>query len=241
MTKGCSTVIAALPESSSTRQRRGCDVDSATAVAAWWKVVGAAALDSARSPRTWDLVTIANEEAAEEPDWPAWVLVVGSAAGGAIRQASTTTLTREMSDILCLVTRGRGAYQAETEPRRRARETWPWTAARKRMDLLEDLGFALDLAECDIDEEGAAAAAPESTDVLVAARRFQSGRSAAQQAYGDGKWRVGAGPMRLDWRGCVERMLSTASLAEREECVRALGTLAQVCRGACMVLVRVHA
>ena len=118
------------------------------------------------------------------------------------------------------------------------------------MDLLEDLGFALDLAECDIDEEGAAAAAPESTDVLVAARRFQSGRSAAQQAYGDGKWRVGAGPMRLDWRCCVERMLSTASLAEREECVRALGTLAQVCRsctvhawcvhgaGACMVLVR---
>ena len=96
------------------------------------------------------------------------------------------------------------------------------------MDLLEDLGFALDLAECDINEEGAAA--PESTDVLAAARRFQSGRSAAQRAYGDGKWRVGAGPMRLDWRRCVERMLSTASLAEREECVRALGTLAQVGR-----------
>ena len=95
------------------------------------------------------------------------------------------------------------------------------------MDLLEDLGFALDLEECDISEEGAAAD-PESTDVLAAARRFQSGRSAAQQAYGDGKWRVGAGPMRLDWRCCVERMLSTTSLAEREECVRALGTLAQV-------------
>ena len=70
MTKSCSTVIAALPESSSTRQRRGCDVDSATAAAAWWKVVGAAALDSARSPRTWDLVTIANEEAAESPIGP---------------------------------------------------------------------------------------------------------------------------------------------------------------------------
>jgi hypothetical protein len=97
------------------------------------------------------------------------------------------------------------------------------------MDLLEDLGFALDLEECDISEEGTAAD-PESTDVLAAARRFQSGRSAAQQAYGDGKWRVGAGPMRLDWRCCVENMLSTTSLAEREECVRALGTLAQVCR-----------
>ena len=95
------------------------------------------------------------------------------------------------------------------------------------MDLLEDLGFALDLEECDISEEGVAAD-PESTDVLAAARRFQSGRSAAQQAYGDGKWRVGAGPMRLDWRCCVERMLSTTSLAEREECVRALGILAQV-------------
>jgi len=63
--------------------------------------------------------------------------VVGSAAGGAIRQASTTTLTREMSDILCLVTRGRGAYQAETEPRRRARELGlgrqresAWTSSR---------------------------------------------------------------------------------------------------------------
>ena len=99
--------------------------------------------------------------------------------------------------------------------------------ASSAMDLLEDLGFALDLEECDISEEGAAAD-PESTDVLAAARRFQSGRSAAQQAYGDGKWRVGAGPMRLDWRCCVERMLSTTSLAEREECVRALGTLAQV-------------
>ena len=144
-----------------------------------------------------------------------------------------------MSDILCLGTRGRGAYQAELQSQDGARANLArWTAARKRMDLLEDLGFALDLAECDIDEEGAAAAAPESTDVLVAARRFQSGRSAAQQAYGDGKWRVGAGPMRLDWRCCVERMLSTASLAEREECVRALGTLAQVCRGACMVPVR---
>ena len=108
--------------------------------------------------------------------------------------------------------------------------------AAARMDLLEDLGFALDLEECDISEEGAAAS-PESTDVLAASRRFQSGRSAAQHAYGDGKWRVGAGPMRLDWRCCVEHMLSTASLAEREECVRALGTLAQVCRGACMVLV----
>ena len=107
------------------------------------------------------------------------------------------------------------------------------------MDLLEDLGFALDLEECDINEEGVAAA-PESTDVLAAARRFQSGRSAAQQAYGDGKWRVGAGPMRLDWRGCVERMLSTASLAEREECVRALGTLAQVCRGAMVCAWCVH-
>ena len=104
------------------------------------------------------------------------------------------------------------------------------------MDLLEDLGFALDLEECDISEEGVTAS-PESTDVLAASRRFQSGRSAAQHAYGDGKWRVGAGPMRLDWRCCVEHMLSTASLAEREECVRALGTLAQVCRGACMVLV----
>ena len=109
---------------------------------------------------------------------------------------------------------------------RRAREAS--TEMDMDMDLLEDLGFALDLAECDINEEGAAA--PESTDVLAAARRFQSGRSAAQRAYGDGKWRVGAGPMRLDWRGCVERMLSTASLAEREECVRALGTLAQVGR-----------
>ena len=97
------------------------------------------------------------------------------------------------------------------------------------MDLLEVERESEILEECDISEEGAAAD-PESTDVLAAARRFQSGRSAAQQAYGDGKWRVGAGPMRLDWRCCVERMLSTTSLAEREECVRALGTLAQVCR-----------
>ena len=95
------------------------------------------------------------------------------------------------------------------------------------MELLEDLGLSLDLAECDIDGEGPDTD-PETADVLAAARRFQSGRSAAQQAYGDGKWRVGSGPMRLDWRGCVDRMLSTASLAEREECARALGTLAQV-------------
>lgn len=95
------------------------------------------------------------------------------------------------------------------------------------MDLLEDLGLALDLEVCTDEAEGADD--PQTTvDVLAAARRFHSGRSAAQQAYGDGKLRVGAGPMRLDWSGCVDRMLSTASLVEREECARALGTLAQV-------------
>ena len=50
------------------------------------------------------------------------------------------------------------------------------------MDLLEDLGFSLEDLQGEEEEEEETAL--ETTDVVVAASRFQSGRSAARHANG---------------------------------------------------------
>ena len=94
------------------------------------------------------------------------------------------------------------------------------------MDLLEDLGFSLEDLQGEEEEEEETAL--ETTDVVVAASRFQSGRSAARHANGNGKLHVGSGPMALDWRGAVERMMAADGADQRAELARALGTLAQV-------------
>ena len=88
--------------------------------------------------------------------------------------------------------------------------------------FLEDLGFALDY-DYDDDEDNLG-----SSDVLIAARQFKSGRSAAQLVYGDGTLNVGTGPMALDWRGCVDSMLATSASDERVELARALGQMSRV-------------
>jgi len=71
-------------------------------------------------------------------------------------------------------------------------------------------------------------ATTEEGDVLAAARRFASGRAAAQYVSGDGALRRGAGAMPLDWAGAVSRVRSSREAPERAELARALGTLAQV-------------
>lgn len=90
-------------------------------------------------------------------------------------------------------------------------------------DFLGDLGFTLDEDDGD-DDDGPF----DSSDVLHVARRFKSGRSAAQLVYGDGALNVGAGAMSLDWAKAVDRMLSTGALDERVELARALGQMSRV-------------
>ena len=94
------------------------------------------------------------------------------------------------------------------------------------MDLLEDLGFALD--DDDDDDNDRDDGPFDSSDVLLAARRFKSGRSAAQLVYGDGTLNVGTGAMSLDWGKAVDRMLSTGAPDDRVELARALGQMARV-------------
>ena len=88
--------------------------------------------------------------------------------------------------------------------------------------FLEDLGFALDDDDEDNDDGPS-----DSSDVLLVARRFKSGRSAAQLVYGDGTLNVGTGAMSLDWGKAVDRMLSTGA-PERVELARALGQMSRV-------------
>ena len=90
-------------------------------------------------------------------------------------------------------------------------------------DFLGDLGFTLDDDDGD-DDDGPF----DSSDVLHVARRFKSGRSAAQLVYGDGALNVGTGAMSLDWAKAVDRMLSTGALDERVELARALGQMSRV-------------
>ena len=89
--------------------------------------------------------------------------------------------------------------------------------------FLEDLGFALDDDDED-DEDGPS----DSSDVLLVARRFKSGRSAAQLVYGDGTLNVGTGAMSLDWGKAVDHMLATDAPDERVELARALGQMSRV-------------
>ena len=89
--------------------------------------------------------------------------------------------------------------------------------------FLEDLGFALDDDDEDNDDGPS-----DSSDVLLVARRFKSGRSAAQLVYGDGTLNVGTGAMSLDWGKAVDRMLTTGAPDERVELARALGQMSRV-------------